>query len=98
MLDARVTIQDHGHIVHVERPAFGYDHHLEFTGGGDNLLALVAAGRISLKRLNRPNDALKFYETANSSKVPHMDWQPNIDNGINDAKAALAKANQLAYR
>jgi membrane associated rhomboid family serine protease len=63
-----------------------------------SVLALVAAGRLCLKRLNRPQDALHCYEKANTSKVPHMDWQPNIETGMNEAKAALAKAGQLAPR
>jgi hypothetical protein len=48
---------------------------------------LVAAGRLYLKKLNRPEDALKCYEKANASKVPHLDWQPNIDSGMDDAKS-----------
>jgi membrane associated rhomboid family serine protease len=53
------------------------------------LLAQMAAGRIYLKRLNRPSDALRFYEAAQASSVPHPDWQPTIDRGIADAKKAL---------
>jgi membrane associated rhomboid family serine protease len=54
------------------------------------LLALIAAGRISLKKLNRPNDALKFYKGAASSSVPHLDWEANIQNGIQEATKALS--------
>jgi membrane associated rhomboid family serine protease len=57
-----------------------------------SILALVAAGRLYLKRLSRPDQALACYEKAASSKVPHLDWQPNIDAGLRDAKAALAVA------
>jgi membrane associated rhomboid family serine protease len=53
------------------------------------LLAQMAAGRIYLKRLNRPSDALRFYEAAEASPVPHPDWQATIDRGIADAKKAL---------
>jgi tetratricopeptide (TPR) repeat protein len=53
-----------------------------------SILALVAAGRLCLKRLNRPDEALQCYERAAASQVPHLDWQPNIDSGIRDAKAA----------
>lgn len=64
-----------------------------------SILALVpAAGRLYLKRLHRPQDALNRYEKANVSKVAHMDWQPNIDGGIADAKAAMAQAGQLAHQ
>ncbi len=54
------------------------------------LLAQMAAGRLYLKRLNRPADALKFYEAASASTAPHGDWQPTIEKGIADAKKALS--------
>jgi membrane associated rhomboid family serine protease len=54
------------------------------------LLAQMAAGRLYLKRLNRPSDALHFYEMAGSSTVPHGDWQPTIDKGIAEAKKAMS--------
>jgi membrane associated rhomboid family serine protease len=53
------------------------------------LLAQMAVGRIYLKRLNRPTDALRFYEAAQASPVPHPDWQATIDRGIAEAKKAL---------
>jgi len=53
------------------------------------LLAQMAVGRIYLKRLNRPSDALRFYEAAQASPVPHPDWQATIDRGITEAKKAL---------
>jgi membrane associated rhomboid family serine protease len=53
------------------------------------LLAQMAAGRMYLKRLNRPADALRLYEAAQASPVPHPDWQATIDRGIADAKKAL---------
>ena len=53
------------------------------------LLAQMAAGRIYLKRLNRPADALRFYEAAQASSVPHPDWQPTIERGIAEAKKAM---------
>ncbi len=55
-----------------------------------SILALLAAGRLCLKRLNRPADALKFYKTAAASKVPHLDWEANIQAGIQDAERVLA--------
>ena len=61
-----------------------------------SILALIAAGRLSLKRLNRPDDALKFYQAAEASPVPHLDWDTNIQNGIAGAKAALSGANSPA--
>jgi len=50
--------------------------------------ALIAAGRLYLKKLNNPEEALRCYEKANASPVPHLDWQPNIEAGLRDAKAA----------
>jgi len=56
------------------------------------LLAQMAAGRLYLKRLGRPSDALRFYEAAQASPSPHADWQPTIDKGIAEAKKALGHA------
>jgi membrane associated rhomboid family serine protease len=53
------------------------------------LLAQMAAGRLYLKRLNRPSDALRFYEAAQASAIPHADWQPTIEKGVAEAKKAL---------
>jgi membrane associated rhomboid family serine protease len=53
------------------------------------LLAQMAVGRIFLKRLNRPAEALRFYEAAQVSTVPHPDWQATIDRGIAEARKAL---------
>jgi membrane associated rhomboid family serine protease len=53
------------------------------------LLAQMAAGRIYLKRLNRPEEALRFYEAAQASSIPHADWQPTIERGIAEAKKVM---------
>jgi tetratricopeptide (TPR) repeat protein len=53
------------------------------------LLAHMAAGRMFLKRLNRPADALRCFEAAQASAVPHADWQATIDRGIAEAKKTL---------
>lgn len=53
------------------------------------LLALLAAGRLALKRLDRPSDALRYYRAARASAVPHLDWEPNIEAGIREAEKAL---------
>lgn len=54
-----------------------------------SLLAQLRAGRICLKRLNRPHDALRFYEAAAVSPVPHLDLEQDIKSGIQEAKAIL---------
>ena len=54
------------------------------------LLALLGAARICLNRLNRPQDALRFYEAASASAVPHLDLERDIESGIREAKIAIA--------
>ena len=53
--------------------------------------ALVGAARLCLKRLNQPQRALAFFEAAEKSPVPHLDWEQNIAAGIREAKAALSQ-------
>jgi membrane associated rhomboid family serine protease len=60
-----------------------------YPGEKQGLLAQMAAGRLYLKRLNRPSDALRFYEAAQASTIPHADWQPTIEKGVAEAKKAL---------
>jgi tetratricopeptide (TPR) repeat protein len=53
------------------------------------LLSLIAAGRLALKQLGRPSEALRYYQAAAASPVSHADWESNIQIGIEKAKAAL---------
>jgi membrane associated rhomboid family serine protease len=53
------------------------------------LLAQIAAGRIYLKRMDRPAEALRWYEAAQSSSIPHASWQATIDRGMEEAKKAM---------
>jgi tetratricopeptide (TPR) repeat protein len=55
-----------------------------------SLLALMSAGRICLKQLNRPSDAVRFYQAAHASPVPHLDWDTNIQAGLTQAQRLLA--------
>ncbi len=55
-----------------------------------SLLALLSAGRLALKQLNRPSDALLYYKAAKASKVPHADWESNIVAGIQAAEKATS--------
>ena len=57
-----------------------------------SLLALMAAGRLSLKKLNRAGDALTFYKAAAASAVPHTEWESNIQKGILESERALNPA------
>ncbi len=74
----------------VERAAAEYNELAKaYPTEKQGLLAQMAAGRMYLKRLNRPSDALRLYQAAQASPVPHPDWQATIDKGIADAKKAL---------
>jgi Tfp pilus assembly protein PilF len=53
------------------------------------LLANISAGRICLKRLNEPHRAMKFYQVAAASPIPHLDWEPTISSGMEQAQKAL---------
>jgi len=61
-----------------------------------SLLALMSAGRLSLKKLNHPAEALHFYRTASASPVPHLDWESNIQSGIKEATSALSQSAVLS--
>jgi Tfp pilus assembly protein PilF len=52
------------------------------------LLAQMAAARIYLKKLDRPFEALQFYQAAQASTVPHGEWQGTIERGIAEANKA----------
>ena len=52
------------------------------------LMAQMAAARICLKRLDRPEDALKFYRAAAASPVPHLDLEHAIQAGIKEVTVA----------
>src|SRR6266478_9310595 len=58
-----------------------------------SLLALLSAGRLALKQLQRPSDALLYYKAAKASKVPHLDWETNIQAGIQDEQRAVAASS-----
>src|SRR6267143_226747 len=63
-----------------------------------SLLALMAAGRLSLKKLNRAAEALRFYREAAASPVPHLDWTMNIEAGIQEAQKSLASVEVSATK
>jgi len=64
--------------------------------------ALLSAGRICMKQLNQPERALGFFEAAENSPVPHLDWEQSIAAGIKEAKSGLtpkaAAANASSQR
>ncbi len=61
-----------------------------------SLLAQLCAARICLKRLNRPLDALRFYEAAAASAVPHLDLEQDIQSGIRKARIAITQVKALS--
>ena len=63
-----------------------------------SLLALMAAGRLSLKKLNRPAEALHFFKAASDSLVPHLDWAANIQAAIVEAEKALKQPGGFPAR
>jgi tetratricopeptide (TPR) repeat protein len=46
------------------------------------LMAKVGAARILLSRFDRPDEALRLYEAASASAVPHLDLEREIESGI----------------
>jgi membrane associated rhomboid family serine protease len=84
---------------HMERAVTEYERLSDaYPAEKQSILALVAAGRLYLKRLNQPQQALGCYEKAAASKVPHLDWQPNIDAGLRDSTAALASSGAIPVK
>jgi predicted Zn-dependent protease len=52
------------------------------------LMAQLGAGRICLK-LERPQDALRYFQAAKMSPVPHLDLDTDIEAGIREATKAV---------
>jgi membrane associated rhomboid family serine protease len=78
---------------HYDRAVTEYEHLAKaYPAEKQSLLALLSAGRLALKKLNRPSDALLYYKAAKASKVPHLDWETNIQTGIRDAEKAAGAA------
>jgi membrane associated rhomboid family serine protease len=60
------------------------------------VMAQLAAARICLKRLNRPQDALRLYEGASASAVPHLDLEQDIESGIREAQIAISQSEAFS--
>ena len=61
-----------------------------------SVMAQLAAARICLRRLSRPLDALRLYEGASASAVPHLDLDLDIRSGIRKAKRFLLERKSLS--
>jgi tetratricopeptide (TPR) repeat protein len=57
------------------------------------ILAKISAARLCFKRLNRPQDALRLYESASASTVPHLDLEADIESGIREAETAISQSS-----
>jgi membrane associated rhomboid family serine protease len=78
---------------HYDRAVTEYEHLAKaYPTEKPSLLALLSAGRLALKQLNRPSDALLYYKAAKASRVPHADWESNILAGIQAAEKATGGA------
>lgn len=53
------------------------------------LMALMAGARVCLRRLNRPEEALKMFRAAAISPVPHLDLEQTIMAGMREASSAM---------
>jgi tetratricopeptide (TPR) repeat protein len=61
-----------------------------------SLMAQLQAAALCLRKLNRPQDALKFYGEAATSPIPHLDLDATIQMGIKSANNALAGSRASA--
>ncbi len=52
-----------------------------------SVYALVAAARIQLRNLGNKSEAARLYRAADSSAVPHLDWDEAIKRGLKDCSA-----------
>lgn len=63
-----------------------------YPSAPQSIMAQLGAARVCLKRLGRPQDALKFYEAAERSSVPHLDMEHSIQAGMKEARSAVGTA------
>jgi membrane associated rhomboid family serine protease len=59
------------------------------------LMAQMGAARISLKRLNRPDEALRLYRAASASAIPHLDLEQDIGAGIHEAESVVRRRTSM---
>ena len=63
-----------------------------------SLLALLSAGRLALKQLHRPSDALIYYKAAKASRIPHLEWDSTINGGLQEAEKAASSSHVPAAK
>jgi tetratricopeptide (TPR) repeat protein len=72
-----------------ERALSKYEKLAAYPSERQSLVAQLCAARICLKRIGRPVDALKLFEAASNSTVPHLDLELDIESGIREAGDAV---------
>jgi membrane associated rhomboid family serine protease len=60
------------------------------------LTALMAAARLAMYKVERPQQALNIYQAAAEFPVPHLDLESSIQTGIKNARAAMTLATPAA--
>jgi tetratricopeptide (TPR) repeat protein len=61
----------------------------------EGLMAQIGAARILLTRLDRPDEALRLYQVASASAVPHLDLEADIEAGLREAKTTLVQGPSI---
>jgi tetratricopeptide (TPR) repeat protein len=77
-----------------ERALGGYQELAEsYPKDRQSLMALLAAARLAMNKVHRPQHALNLYQAAGDSAMPHLDLDSSIALGIKEAQAALAMSS-----
>ena len=61
-----------------------------------SLMALLAAARVAINKLRRPQQAILLYQAAADSSLPHLDLDSSIQMGMKNARAALVTTSVAA--
>ena len=84
-------------LLHFDRAVVEYEKlAAAYPADRQSIAAQLGAARICLKRLNQPDRALQFFQAAEASPVPHLDWEQSIAAGIREAKNALSQKSMAA--
>jgi membrane associated rhomboid family serine protease len=62
----------------------------------EGFMAQFGAARILLTRLDRADEALRLYQAASASTVPHLDLEREIESGLCEAHTAVARRASIA--
>jgi membrane associated rhomboid family serine protease len=55
-----------------------------------SLMALMAGAKLAMHKVQRPQQALNFYQAVENSNVPHLDLDPSVEIGMKEARLAMA--------